>query len=265
MILSKGAYFGLKDRVRVLDDYLVTLTYYQDQHKIPHHAHESAYASIVLRGKYLEKRKSSSEGTEVGTSKVVFRQMGYEHANEFSNTGGVCLNIELNDESKDKLGLFSLLFKEYHTTPPTLEIAKVVNALLAGYRDDEINCLIGEFFASFLLQTQGVRDSVVVNKAVDFISENFHRSLSLEEIAAFANVHPVYLARAFKNKMNSTIGDFIRSKRITSAYFDLFNAESTLTNTAFSTGFFDQAHFIKSFKGSFNQTPTQSKNLQKLI
>ncbi len=53
-----------------------------------------------------------------------------------------------------------------------------------------------------------------VQKARDFVHDRFQESISLAEVADFAEVHPVSLARAFRRTYHCTVGDYVRKLRI---------------------------------------------------
>ncbi len=44
----------------------------------------------------------------------------------------------------------------------------------------------------------------------DFLHENYTESVTLEEIAKIADVHPVHLSRVFREKFDCTIGEYVR-------------------------------------------------------
>ena len=56
-----------------------------------------------------------------------------------------------------------------------------------------------------------------LSRARDFVHDRFQESISLAEVAEFAEVHPVSLARAFRKTYHCTVGDYVRRLRIESA------------------------------------------------
>ena len=50
--------------------------------------------------------------------------------------------------------------------------------------------------------------------AREYLETNFLRPLSLAEIAGAAGVHRVHLSREFRRYFSTTVGEFLRRKRI---------------------------------------------------
>ncbi len=67
-----------------------------------------------------------------------------------------------------------------------------------------------------------------MQKARDFVHDRFQESISLAEVADFAEVHPVSLARAFRRTYHCTVGDYVRKLRIEFACQKLTGSFSTM-------------------------------------
>ena len=71
---------------------------------------------------------------------------------------------------------------------------------------------------------------------IKFISDNYQRSLTLDEIAQHVNVSKEYLARFFKKYMEITVGQYLNNVRAQHAHSDLLKGKN-LTQTALDNGF----------------------------
>lgn len=78
---------------------------------------------------------------------------------------------------------------------------------------------------------------------------------SLSDVAKACNVHPVYLARAFRAHYGCSPGEYRRRCRLNRAAAMLATDTQDLAEVAQACGFFDQAHFTRAFAGAFGTAP----------
>jgi AraC family transcriptional regulator len=118
--------------------------------------------------------------------------------------------------------------------------------------------LMHELVAEFLRHTEkfsGGNAPAWLKTARDFISEEFSSPVRLSSIAELAGVHPTHLAREFHRRFHTTIGDFVRRRRVEKACESLRSASTPLGEVAIEAGFFDQSHFTRVFKKATGMTP----------
>jgi transcriptional regulator GlxA family with amidase domain len=63
------------------------------------------------------------------------------------------------------------------------------------------------------------------------------------------------MARAFKERTGYTIGEYQLKSKLTHAQQLLINSRLSVTEISMATGFFDTAHFIRTFVAVFGFTP----------
>jgi AraC family transcriptional regulator len=80
---------------------------------------------------------------------------------------------------------------------------------------------------------------------------------SLEELARAAGVHPVHLARSFRARTGSTVGEFVRRLRINWAMAQLLATDMPLAELSVEAGFSDQSHFTRLFRATLGETPAR--------
>lgn len=78
---------------------------------------------------------------------------------------------------------------------------------------------------------------------------------TLGDVARRVGVHPVHLTRAFRRYYRVTPGEFLRRCRLNRAAALLMNGRKTLAEIGPTCGYFDQAHFSRSFKRAFGLSP----------
>jgi AraC-like DNA-binding protein len=93
-------------------------------------------------------------------------------------------------------------------------------------------------------------------RAVEFIRDNYTRSLKLEEICSAANLSPSYLIRAFKQEYGLTPHAYLINCRIEFSRSQLRRGRP-IADVALAAGFADQAHLQRSFKKLVAATPGQ--------
>lgn len=90
-----------------------------------------------------------------------------------------------------------------------------------------------------------------------YIQVNFRRSLTTEELAEVCHMHPTHFIRAFKLRMAQTPHQYIADVRMEYARQLLDRGEKSIIEIAEDAGFYDLAHFSRTFKQYYSMTPTQ--------
>lgn len=94
-------------------------------------------------------------------------------------------------------------------------------------------------------------DNVKIKK---YIEENYKDSISLDSLSNRFNLNKYSLIRAFKKEYNISPHAYLINIRINKSKEMLLNGYSIL-DTAYGCGFYDQSHFIKTFKDYTGITP----------
>ena len=94
-------------------------------------------------------------------------------------------------------------------------------------------------------------------RAFSFLYQHFQESVSLEEVAKYANQNASSLCRAFKNKSGCSIFQFANKLRIEKACQLLHNKDLSIEQIAFQVGFNTFSHFSAQFKKATHTSPTE--------
>ena len=92
--------------------------------------------------------------------------------------------------------------------------------------------------------------------AMEYITANFVRDLSLEEIAREVNLSPFHFARQFRNSTGHTAYQYLLDQRIDHAKRLLRNRSWSVQEIAHMTGFRSPVNFIRTFSQRVGQTPS---------
>ncbi|MEO8404450.1 MAG: AraC family transcriptional regulator [Chitinophagaceae bacterium] len=265
--LKEGEYLGQDLKSRGNGFFNLSITNYEPHDEVSKHYHDNSYLSILTKGKYTEKANHNVSAAVI-PGEILFRPASYVHENLFEDNGGTCFNIEFKSEwfryfdtklalptnfTQYKPGYFPSLYK-----------------LLINFRQDYHEDSAMEFIADWLFQ---VNEKNVYTKPQPWL-ENVSRILeneldefhSLQILAGRVFVHPVYLARAFKEKTGLTIGEYQLKAKLANALSLLLNTNLSLSDISGKNGFFDDAHFVRSFKKIYKISPHQFRlSTRKLI
>jgi AraC family transcriptional regulator len=123
-----------------------------------------------------------------------------------------------------------------------------------------IEGLVLEMLAEVARQRKHEEDGHVprwLERAKEYIHEQFSEGLTLDDISEAVGVHPVHLSRVFRKHYRCTVGEYIRMLRVEYASRQILTSKATLLEIATNAGFSDQSHFSRVFKRHMGMTPTE--------
>ena len=82
---------------------------------------------------------------------------------------------------------------------------------------------------------------------LEFITENYRKSINLEEIAARAHLSPNYFHRLFTKTFHVSPFSYIRKMRMEEAVRQLIYTNKTVKEIAYDTGYEDESYFSRTF------------------
>ncbi|HXA47403.1 MAG TPA: AraC family transcriptional regulator [Burkholderiaceae bacterium] len=92
---------------------------------------------------------------------------------------------------------------------------------------------------------------------VDFIQNNFHRSLCLEELVSVAGVSVAQLDRRMKRVFHTSTAMFVRKTRLDAAIHALLHTQNRVAQIAADCGFFDQSALSRQCRQVTGFSPIQ--------
>ena len=99
-----------------------------------------------------------------------------------------------------------------------------------------------------------------VTNVVEYISNHYNETISLETLAKNNTMSVPTLMRLFKTAIGTSPANFITMQRISRAKILLMNTNMPITTIANETGFFDNAHFTRTFKKLTGMSPTEYRH-----
>lgn len=259
---------GAVAATRTVPGFRVLETHYRAGLELARHFHAHGYFSYVLEGPYTE---AYGNGSSVVCAPHLLRYLPAEqiHSNVFE-AGSHCLLVEVNREALRRV--------EEHTRALDRpgEIQGVASQWLAQrlyqeFRQGDDLALVSLEGILLEILAEGARHAGEsapaaavprwLRVARDYIEANFLRPLSLSEIAGAAGVHRVHLSREFRRYFSTTVGDYLRKRRIEHASNLVSNTNTPLAEIAMTCGFSDQSHFSATFRRQIGLTPARFRHM----
>jgi transcriptional regulator GlxA family with amidase domain len=96
-----------------------------------------------------------------------------------------------------------------------------------------------------------------IKDAIAYVSQNYASPISVPDLAARANLSPAQFTRIFKRQTETTPAQYIARTRVNAARVLLESTDKLVADIAAATGFYDHAHFIRTFKSIVGITPSR--------
>lgn len=101
------------------------------------------------------------------------------------------------------------------------------------------------------------REGKRMEQVLQFLVEESHRQLTLEEVASVANMSREAFCRFFKDRTRKTLVTFLNELRVSNACQALLHTDQTIASIAFSCGFANLSHFNRVFNKTIGITPRE--------
>lgn len=239
----------------------LTETLYPPGLLLGRHSHEGTYLTFVVDGVYREGLARITDTCKPRTLRWL--PAGEAHSDQYPQ-GARCLHVEVGPSLTRRI--------QQAVGPGQLDGAMVRWAggrLYAEFRqEDDVSSLAIEGLILELLaeraRAHGAAGAGAVpawlKKAREILQDEFVQKRSLGELAAAVGVHPVHLCREFRNRYHTTIGDFVRRRRVEHACTLLADPRRPLAQVALECGFADQSHLTAVFKRLIGTTPAEFRS-----
>jgi AraC-like DNA-binding protein len=102
------------------------------------------------------------------------------------------------------------------------------------------------------------KDGVI--QSIEFMRENIHGNITLQDLARAAGLSVSHYSALFKKKTMQSPLNLYTSMKVQRACQMLQNKDQTIKSIAYSLGFFDQYHFSKVFKQIMGTSPKHFKD-----
>jgi AraC-like DNA-binding protein len=94
-----------------------------------------------------------------------------------------------------------------------------------------------------------------MGKVYEYVTKHFNQKITLEEVAALANMTPTSFSRYFKSRVNKSFSEFLGEIRIDHACKLLHEEQINISQIGYECGFPTLSNFNKQFKEITGKTP----------
>jgi len=101
------------------------------------------------------------------------------------------------------------------------------------------------------------QQAAALQRALRYVDEHLSQPLRVTELAAAACVSRFHLVRLFRTGTGASPLRYVRRRRIERARQLLPGAQLPMSRLAQQLGFFDQSHFVRSFRAETGCSPGQ--------
>ena len=265
--LEKGTFFGVSKKQFYINGLTVVDSLFSNYSNCPWHYHQNAHFAFTTKGSLVETHKKREMNLSAGC--LMYNHSLEPHCNSDYSESVSALHIDISadwfkqyeinflqiegvHELNDPLlkNIFYNLLKEikyFDTASPLTIEAAVLQS-------------ISEMLRHNFLQRSKTPSWVFTVK--ELLYDRYSDEISLKEIASQINIHPVYLCRQFPFYFHCSFREYIRKIRIEKAVQLILNSGlHSFTKIAYTCGFADQSHFIRTFKKNVGITPLAFRKL----
>jgi AraC family transcriptional regulator len=226
-------------------DVTISQTAYEPGMLMEAHAHDRAYVSFVIEGRYTEHSREAPR--HLHRSMLVFHPAGETHADCVHDQSMATLNIEYRS------GEFPHeFFAAGGSEVETLE-RRFLEALPASSRG--LRDAIASIAAFVCVRAEREEPSERIVRARTALRDGL-RPRPVTALASELGMHRVALHRAFKRAYGESPRADVARSRLAVAARLLTVSDDSVAGIAASCGYFDQSHFCRQFKRFAGMAPS---------
>ena len=129
---------------------------------------------------------------------------------------------------------------------------------------EQLTKLYQELHLDFTERMQEIRKQSVISlhirKCIDYIYENLGQKLTVNDLAAYCELHPSYLSELFYSETGKHLKQFVLEAKIDTAQNLLKYSDLTYLDISVSLGFSSQSAFISTFRKISGITPKRYRD-----
>jgi AraC family transcriptional regulator len=260
LTVAKTNLFGKSLQKQKVSAFTLSERFYSPFFSTPRHAHENALFCLVLKGSYTE--TYGRKRIDCLPATMLFHAGEFPHEEHYHRHGGHSFIVEIEkswlDNIREQIDFptFSIDFRIGPLPPLGARLYQEFGRL-DGLSPMIVEGLMLEIAGQTARRTFNSKDQTPawLKKAEDLLQQRYSEQISLSEIAAFVQVHPIHLAQSFRKFRGTTVGNYLREIRLERARRELIETTKTLAEVSLNNGFCDQSHLSRLFKQKFGATP----------
>jgi AraC family transcriptional regulator len=232
------------------------------EQEIEEHSHDWAYIGLYTAGRYRE----CYDGGEADMSGpcAVLHPAGRPHADTVEADGLETLTIEFDPAWLRLHGFARRLDRSrvWSGGPVGMASRQLARALAAAGADETV---LGQETARFLNFALGSGPHAVPGWMDGVRDRIVEEGPGATALAHALDLHPAYLARAYRAAMGEGVGETRRRRRVEAASALLRSTRLPLAEVAVAAGFCDQSHMNRCFTTVLGRTPLRVRRERQLF
>lgn len=263
--LAPGTFFGRVDAHWHTDLVKLSVVTHDHGRRVPCHAHEHAFFSLLLSGSYRE--LVAGRTLEHTPLTVVYHPEHLTHSDEIGPAGARFFTLEMAPELLDgrlrrRRPLASV--RDLSGGPPVWMMVRLFREASAGPAvpvslEEQAAELVDEVAGAAGEHPRRAPSWLAGIQAV--LEERYREPLTLSYLAGLAGIHPVYLSRVFRHFHGRPIRAVVHQLRVHHACRLLARSNLPLAEVALEAGFVDQSHLTHVFRRVTGMTPGAMRRL----
>lgn len=237
----------------------VTEAWFPPNAELPPHTHERPIFGVMLRGAFDS--EIAHRTLDCPPASVWVEPLGERHANRIGRDGARVLVVQPDPVAFDAFSGF--LGSVQHLRHAGIagdanRIALEINAA------DDLSSLVVDGLVQAML-AGAVRQHRVrpfhasmppwLLLAQELVHARFRERLSLSAVATTVGVTPSHLAREFRARFGTTVGEYVRRLRVEWVAEQLTHTAMSLAEIGIAAGFSDQSHLNREFRRRLGISP----------
>lgn len=256
----------MRRSVRLLGPFSAIVLDYGPRAQLPRHHHAPATLSLILEGGQHE--TVGSRQYECPVHSAVLKGAGVEHANQVGAqaTRGLFVEIPAETEAAFCDAVGTSLDAECFSDGATRHLVRRIGLELRLRQPGASLVVEGLLFELLgtLVRKRALEQTHPgdhrLRRAMDYLEANYRTRLTVAGVAAQSGIHPSYLAELFRKAFGSSVGEWVRNRRLEFARDALRNPAMPISCIAVRAGFADQSHLTRLFRARFGVTPAEYRS-----
>lgn len=229
---------------------------------LPPHTHPRPICAIMLAGSFDTTIGRHAVDCSRGT--MWTEPVEERHRNRAGGAGAHVLVVQPDPARAESIRSLQPFLDGIHEIPRSGTVGPARSVLREMGRPDPLSALSIEALLLGML-TKAARLTVRrerargasswLNRARDFIHEEFRSSPRLDDVARAVGARPAELAVAFRNQHGRSLGAYARDLRFDWAVEQLRTTDRSIAGIAVAAGFSDQSHFTRECAARLGTSP----------
>ncbi|KEA49986.1 transcriptional regulator [Mangrovibacter sp. MFB070] len=97
----------------------------------------------------------------------------------------------------------------------------------------------------------------IINELTSWIDNNLDKPLKIRDVASRSGYSHWHIQRIFSQVMNTSVGNYIREKKLEKAAHDLIQGRESISWISFKYGFDSQQSFTRVFRNKYMVPPAR--------